>query len=68
MSEILNNIYIDRFLLVAFVKYILSQVYSHLFGTLLFDPFWRLWKLLFFEEKQIKIVAYIFLSKNQQLP
>ena len=68
MSEILNNIYIDRFLLVAFVKYVLSQVYSHLFGTLLFDTFWRLWKLLFFEEKQIKIVVYIFLSKNQQLP
>ena len=60
MSEILNNIYIDRFLLVAFVKYILSQVYSHLFGTLLFDTFWRLWKLLFFEEKKIKIVVYIF--------
>ena len=29
MSEILDNIYIDRFLLLAFVKYILSQIYSH---------------------------------------
>ena len=30
MFEILDNIYIiDRFLLVAFVKYILSQIYSH---------------------------------------
>ena len=28
-SLILDNIYIDRFLLVAFVKYILSQIYSH---------------------------------------
>ena len=29
MSETLDNIYIDRFLLLAFVKYILSQIYSH---------------------------------------
>ena len=29
MSEVLNNIYIDRFLLVVFVKYILSQIYSY---------------------------------------
>ena len=68
MSEILNNIYIDRFLLVAFVKYILSQVYSHLFGTVLFDTFWRLLKLLFFEEKKLKSSYIFFLSKNQQLP
>ena len=33
MSEILDNIYIDRSLLVAFVKYILSQIYilSHFY-------------------------------------
>ena len=41
MSEILNNIYIDRFLLVAFVKY-------HWYAAIL-----GLWKLLFFGEKYI---------------
>ena len=29
MPEILGNIYTDRFLLVAFVKYTLSQIYRH---------------------------------------
>ena len=29
MFEILNNIYIDRLLLLAFVKYILPQLYSY---------------------------------------
>ena len=51
MSEILNNLYIDRLTLVAFAKYILSQIWSHIFGTILLDTFWRLWKLLLFEEK-----------------
>ena len=51
MSEILNNLYIDRLTLVAFVKYILSQIWSQIFGTILLDAFWRLWKLLLFEEK-----------------
>ena len=45
MSEILDNIYTDRFLRVAFVKYILSQII--VFGTALFDTVWRLWKLVF---------------------
>ena len=45
MSEILDNIYTDRFLHVAFVKYILSQII--VFGTVLFDTFWRLWNLFF---------------------
>ena len=45
MSEILDNIYIDRFLLVVFVKYTLSQII--VFGTVLFDTYWRLWKLAF---------------------
>ena len=51
MSEILNNMHIDRFLLLAFVKYILSQGSSHVFETVLLDTFCRYWKLLFFEEK-----------------
>ena len=29
MSEILDNIYIDEFLLLAFVRYFLLQTYSH---------------------------------------
>ena len=45
MSKILDNIYIDRFLLVAFVKYTLSQII--VFGTVFFDTFWKLWKLVF---------------------
>ena len=69
MYEILNNIYLARLLLVAFVKYILSQIYGHVFGTVLLDTFWKLWKLLFFEQKTFKIVVYLFfLSRNQQLP
>ena len=36
----LDNIYIGRILLVAFVKSILSQII--VFGTVLFDTFWRL--------------------------
>ena len=49
---ILDNIFIDRFLLVAFVKYIL-------FRTVLFDTFCRLWKLLFFEENILKVLLYL---------
>ena len=45
MSEILENIYIDRILLVAFVKYTLSQII--VFGTVFFGTYWRLWKLAF---------------------
>ena len=45
MSKILDNIYIDRFLLVAFVKYTLLQII--VFGTVFFDTFWKLWKLVF---------------------
>ena len=42
MLEILNNIYIDKFLFVAFFKYISSQIWNHVFG--------RLWNIAF-EEK-----------------
>ena len=61
MSEILNNIYIDRFLFVAFVKYISSQICSHVFGTALSNTFWRLWKLLFFDENIFEIILYLFI-------
>ena len=50
MLEILNNIYIDKFLFVAFFKYISSQIWNHVFGTVLLDTFWRLWNIAF-EEK-----------------
>ena len=36
----LDNVYISRILFVAFVKCILSQII--VFGTVLFDTFWRL--------------------------
>ena len=56
MSEILDNIYIDRFLLLAFVKYILSQIYSHYIRNC---SFWYLWKLLLFEENIFKVFLYL---------
>ena len=39
MSKILDNMYIDRSLLVAFVKYILSQIYSHCIRNCTFGYF-----------------------------
>ena len=48
MFEILDNIYIDRFLLLAFAKYILFQIYSHFIRNCTLYTFWRLWKLFFF--------------------
>ena len=55
MSETLDNIYIDRFLLLAFVKYILSQIYSHctqrLYLLILSGDCGNFW---FFEENILK--------------
>ena len=62
MSEILDNIYIDRFLLVAFVKYILSQII--VFGTVLFDTFWRLRKLVFQRKYFQSLLIYFFYLKT----
>ena len=64
MSEILDNIYIDRFLLLAFVKYILSQIHSHCIWNC---TFWRSRKFLFFEESIFKVFLYLccfFYSKT----
>ena len=58
---ILDNIYIDSLLLVAFAKYILSQIYSHFIQNGTFQYFWRLWKLLFFEKNIIEILLYFYL-------
>ena len=62
MSEILDNIYIDRFLLVTFVKYILSQII--VFGTVLFDTFWRLRKLVFQRKYFQSLLIYFFYLKT----
>ena len=54
--EVLVNICIDRFLLVAFVKYILSQIYSHCIQN------WAFWYF-------IKIVeTFVFWRKYFQGP
>ena len=47
--------YIDRFLFVAFANHRFAAMYSELYFL---DTFWRLWKLLFFEEKKIEIILY----------
>ena len=57
----MDNIYIDSLLLVAFAKYILSQIYSHFIQNGTFQYFWRLWKLLFFEKNIIEILLYFYL-------
>ena len=59
MSEILNNIYIDRFLFAVFLKYISSQTCSHVFGNVLLDTFWRLWKLVSWRKMFLKL-SYIY--------
>ena len=59
MSEIFDNIYIDRFLLVASVKYTLSQFILFVAGFF-FYPLWRLWKLVFFKESIFKVFLYLF--------
>ena len=40
MTEILDNIYIDRFLLLAFVNIFYCRSAAIVFGTILFDTFW----------------------------
>ena len=60
MSEILNNINIDRFLLVAFVKYILSQVYIHCIWDCTFWYFMKIVKTVVFWRKIFKIIVYLF--------
>ena len=54
MSEISENTYIDKVLLVGFVKYILSQIYNHCIWNFTFRYFPRLWKLLLFQQNIFK--------------
>ena len=65
MSESLNNIDVqvflvnsENFLLVAFVKYTLSQIYSHCTRNCIFLVIVGDWKLLFCYEKLFKIYLY----------
>ena len=46
------------FLLVAFVKCILSQII--VFGTVLFDTFWRLWTLAFPRKYFQSLLKFVF--------
>ena len=64
MRGILDNIYIDRFLLVAFVKYILSQIYSHCIWNCTFWYFLEIVVLLFFKENIFKIFIYLLFPKT----
>ena len=58
--KVLDNIVIDRFLLLAFVKYILSQIYSHCIQSCtFFDTLYRLWKLSFSKENIFKVSFYL---------
>ena len=53
--KVLDNVFIHRFLLVAFVKYTLSQIYSHCTQNCTFFDIYRLWKLLFSKENIFNI-------------
>ena len=58
--KVLDNIVIDRFLLLAFVKYILSQISSHCIQSCtFFDTLYRLWKLSFSKENIFKVSFYL---------
>ena len=63
MSEILNNIYIDMFLFVAFVKYISSQICINVFETVFLDTFLR---CVVFEENIFEIIFCFDKKKKNQ--
>ena len=58
--EILDNIYVDRFLLSAFAKYILSQIYGHCILNCTFWYFLEIVKILFFEENIFKVFLFFY--------
>ena len=59
MSKILDNMYIDRSLLVAFVKYILSQIYSHCIRNCTFWYFLAIVETFVFEENIFEVFLYL---------
>ena len=61
MSEILDNIYIDRFLYLAFVKYILLQIYSHCIGNCTFWYFLAIVETCFLK-KIFSKYSYIYVG------
>ena len=66
LKRILDNIYMDRFLLVAFVKYILSQIYTHSFQNCTFRDFLETVETFIFWEYFHSLVIFVsFLSRNQ---
>ena len=61
MFEVLDNIYIDRFLLLAFVKYNLSQIYSHFIrNCTTFRYLLAIAEKNFFLKKILSKVSYIY--------
>ena len=65
MSEILINTYIDRFLHVAFVKYILSEIYSYCSRNCTFGYFLEIVETVVFWRKDIQnLVIFAFNSKT----
>ena len=56
--KVLHNIYTDRFLLVAFARYVYHRSPAMVLGIVLFDFLRRLWKLLFSEQNILKILLY----------
>ena len=58
--EVLDSIFIDRFLLVAFVKYILSQIYNHCIQNFTFWYFMEIVETFAFWRKYFQILLYLF--------
>ena len=59
--EVLDNISIDRFLLVAFAKYILSQIYSHCIHNCAFSYFLEIVETFVFSRKYFQsLLIFIF--------
>ena len=57
--EVLDNTFIDRFLLVALVKYILSRIYSHCIQNCTFWYFMEIVETSFFLKKIFSKSSYI---------
>ena len=65
MPEILDNMYIDRFLHVPFVKYILSEIYSHCTRNCTFGYFLEIVETVVFWRKHIQnLIIFIFYLKT----
>ena len=62
MFQVLGNIYVDRLLLVAFVKYILSQIYSHCFQNCTFWYFLEIVEIFVFWRKRLQsLLIFMFI-------